>query len=310
MLFKQFSLFQLTEALDWSLTTWEERLAGLALKPCGQYEAQTHGFASPLTDETTQLAMAHGQYVMFALKNEYKVLPPSVVREEAERKFKEAKQESGRNLGAQEKRSIRDEVTFSLLPKAFVQSKKAFAIVDKQNQWVLLSATTPHEVKTFIQFSQKLFGPKVLQPYPAPQNLQRLMTSWLLEGPEAPFECGQACQLFDPKRTSRVIACRNCELQSTPILNHLEQGYWVSKLGLVWQDHLSFQLESDFTFKQVKFHDQAREAYEEVTTGQDQAEQDHVDFMITADTLSAMLKDILPQLVGANYTQPQAEVMA
>jgi hypothetical protein len=91
-------------------------------------------------------------------------------------------------------------------------------------------------------------------------------------------------------------------LDGREIRDHLRGGKTVVRLGLTWNDRISFVLTEHLQFKRLTFLDiLERESDGEV---EDEAEQFEIDFALMSGELSKMLADMVKALGGSKETLP------
>lgn len=78
---------------------------------------------------------------------------------------------------------------------------------------------------------------------------------------------------------SAVIRCKNQDLSSEDILNHLEAGMFVSKLALSWAGGIDCLIDEKLAVKKLRFGDLINDKLGEVAT-ESAIEQFDVDFTI------------------------------
>ena len=121
------------------------------------------------------------------------------------------------------------------------------------------------------------------------------MTQWVNSGqPTENFELGEECELRDNADIKSIIRCKNQDLATTEIVNHLKTGMHVSKLALSWQERIECVIDDKLAIKRLRFSDLVHEKALEVEAD-DVAQQFDADFSIMSLELSGFLK----ALVGA-----------
>ena len=85
-----------------------------------------------------------------------------------------------------------------------------------------------------------------------------VLTGWIAGEPlPTGFALGDECELKDPIDGGAVVKCQRQELLGDEIRKHLESGKQVSRLALVFDDHVSFVLGEDLVVRKLKFLDGA-----------------------------------------------------
>ena len=126
MWFKNLVVFRL--ATPWSITpaALEEALARKPLVPCMGQTAMSRGWVAPKEDNGA-LVEALLPHFLIAHGTEEKILPASVINDEAKEKAQEFEAQRGYKPGRKQMRDIKDEITHSLMPRAFSRRKRVRA---------------------------------------------------------------------------------------------------------------------------------------------------------------------------------------
>ncbi len=83
------------------------------------------------------------------------------------------------------------------------------------------------------------------------------MTQWLADDHTlpAPFALGEECELQGQGEEKSVAVFKRHELTAEVVQANLAAGKTVSKLGLVWDDKISFILTDELGIRRVRFLD-------------------------------------------------------
>jgi recombination associated protein RdgC len=117
------------------------------------------------------------------------------------------------------------------------------------------------------------------------------MTSWLLRG-EAParFSIDDDLELHAADKSKTVIRYTRHPLDGKEIQTHLASGKYPTRLGLTWNDRVSFVLTDKLQVKRLEFLEMSKDATEGDDV--DPAEQFDIDFAVMAGELANLLKDL------------------
>jgi len=124
MWFKNLQLYRLTKPFELDAETLGPQLAQHGFVPCGSQEPTRAGWVPPLGRHASEYVHATNGYLMVCQKRQDKLLPAAVVKEALEEKVLQIEEREARKLPAKQRRSLKDEVVFKLLPKAFVSTDK------------------------------------------------------------------------------------------------------------------------------------------------------------------------------------------
>ncbi len=258
MFFKTIQAFQLkdVEAIDFA--TIEQALKDHPLRECGSQDWFTFG-TLPLIRKSECWALISGDCMLFRFAKEEKNLPAAIVREALETKVSEIEITEGRKVGRKEKADIKEELVFTLRPKAFAKRTDVWLMIDKKAGLLVLNTTNAGMTEQSFKHLQTMLGSFPMVPLQAQASPAAVMTDWLMKNEvPASLETGDKCAIKD--MTSSKATFDNFEPLSEDVTRHLEQGMQVKSLALRYTDKLSFVLNDDLTLKSVKWDDALKEA--------------------------------------------------
>jgi recombination associated protein RdgC len=303
MWFKNLQLYRFSRPFELDATTLGQQLEEQAFLPCGSQDTTRSGWVPPLGRHGSEFVHATNGYLMICLKRQDKLLPAAVINEELEQKALEIESREARQLPRKERRALRDEVYFSLLPRAFVRSSLQFAYISPRDQMLVVDAASAKRAEDLLQQLRDTLGSLSVIPLASKHQPIDVMTRWISSGQcESGFEPGEECELRDNANINSVIRCKNQDLSSTEIVNHLKTGMHVSKLALNWQQRLEFVLDEKLVVKRLRFADMVQEQASEIEAD-DAAAQFDVDFSIMALDLSSFISALVDALGGADTTE-------
>ncbi|MEM1092225.1 MAG: recombination-associated protein RdgC [Pseudomonadota bacterium] len=262
-----------------NLSIYAARLPGLApeqladqlsagvLSPCGRLEPGSAGWVSPYGRDSDVLTHIVGRCVLFRFGIEEKVLPPAVVKEAVSQRLLEAERKTGQRAARAEKLRVKDEVLMDLLPRAFVKPRHVDAYLDLEDGWLVVDTASRKTAEDLLGLLRmNVTGITITAPDAKPAICRKL-TAWLQSG-DAPqgFTLGEECDLRDERDASATIRCRRQELERSDIRRHVEQGMQAFRLGLVWQDRLSFSVTEELSLLRVKALDQVQSQLSDIRT--------------------------------------------
>lgn len=291
MWFKQIKLFQLTDALKYSTETFIKQLEELAFRPCLPSMMQSSGWVSPIEEENAPLAQILNGNIMLCLQIEEKILPAIVIRQELTKKIKEIESSESRKVGQKQKLSLKDEITMTLLPRAFTKLTRIYAYIDTKNHWLVIGTTNENKIEQLISMFKKSVTENV-HPYKI-NKLGSTLTYWLKnQNYPSLFSIEKACVLHDPNQKNRIIRCQQQDLFANAIQALIKDGCEVKQLALSWQDRINLVLSDDFSLSGIKYEDEiTRQASDmEAETIQQQF---CADFFVMTETLTGLFTDLL-----------------
>ncbi len=304
MWFKNLQLYRFTKPFELDAEALGQRLEEQGFVPCGSQETSRSGWVPPLGRHGSEFVHATNGYLMICSKRQDKLLPAAVVNEALEEKLVQIEEREARKLPAKQRRSLKDEVVFSLLPKAFVRSSLQYAYISPRDNLLVVNAASAKRAEELIDDLRSALGSLSVIPLASNSQPIDVMTRWVNSAqPEPGFELGEECELRDNADISCVIRCKNQNLAAAEIVNHLKTGMHVSKLALNWQQRIEFVLDEKLIIKRLRFSDMVQEQADDIEAD-DVATRFDVDFSIMSLELAAFFKALLSALGGEDLSQP------
>lgn len=298
MWFKNLQLYRLTQPIELTAELLAEQLSEHRFQPCGSQELSRAGWVSPLGRHSDELVHESNGYLMVCSKRQDKILPSSVVNDFLEEQVLEIESTESRRVSRKERTSLKEEVIFSLMPKAFPRSSLQFAYISLRDNLLVINSSSEKRAEDLITDLREALGSLPLIPLAAKNLPIDLMTQWVNSGELTDnFELGEECELRDNADVSGVIRCKNQNLSSDEILNHLKTGMHVNKLALSWNERVDFMLDEKMAIKRLRFSDLVQEKADEAEVD-DVAGQFDVDFTIMTLELSQFVAALMSALGG------------
>ncbi len=289
--------------------TLEECLAQQPFRPCGKTELTTYGWVSPVPNGST-LSHSAGRFLTFAAKKEERLLPSRVIREAVKEKVEQIEAEQGRKVFKKEKDQLKDELTLSLLPRAFTRSHVVRAYMDTRDGWLIVDASSFRKAEELTSTLRSSLGSLPVMPPMLVHSPARTMTNWLehhIKTMPRFMVLGDECELKDLGEEGGTIRCKRQDLLADEILSHMATGMQVSKLALHWNEAISCVLGDDLIIRRVKFSDELLEQ-SNMLASDDAAERFDADFTLMANTLSEFLAQLIEALGGEEKEQERTAV--
>lgn len=301
MWFKQIQIFQLNFSIQFSPNALAEKLEPLAFNPCMPSMPSSMGWVSPLDEEHAPLSRGLNGCMMFCLQIEEKILPASVVTQTLKEKIKQIEQAEARKVRQKEKLSFKDEVTITLLPRAFSKYTRIYAYIDTRNNWLILNSTSPAKTELFISMFKKSLGDgicsvDVIKP-------SSIFTQWLKDKnyPQE-FSIEKSCVLQDPDQQNRMIRCQQQDLFAPSIQSLVKDGCEAIQIALCWQDKINFVIAADFALRSIRLSDDdIAEIQDEMETKDQKFD---ADFIMMTEMYAGLINDLLNVFVKNNEAEP------
>ena len=293
MWFKNLALFRFTEPFTLSTKELEEKLEQIRFRPCGQHEEFSFGWTAPLGRSSEQLIHASNGFMMFCAQKEEKVLPAAVINEMFLERILEAEEQQGRKLAKKERTSIREELIFELLPKAFSFTRRTFAYIDPKGGWLVVDAASANKAEDLVSLLRKCLGSLPVIPPVTKEKPSATMSQWLIDQkiPDN-ITIEDECELRSPEEEGGIIRCKRQDLSLPEIKNHLDSGKQVVKLAVSWADRLAFIIDESLTVKRLRFLELIQDQAAEI-----EADDETVQFDADFSIMSLELEKFLPRLL-------------
>jgi recombination associated protein RdgC len=302
MLFKNLVFSRLPA--EWSITAadLEGKLAERPLRPCGPFDMSSKGWVT-VTQGGRLLHTVNGQHLI-ALGMDDKLLPGSIVKQVAMERAEIQAAEQGFPVGRKQLRDLRLRVADELRARALTRRRVTRAWIDPLGGWFAVDASSLPRAELVIDTLSDTLGSFAPVGIETGRSPSAAMASWLLRG-EAParFSIDDDLELQSADKVKAIIRYTRHPLDGKEIRAHLVAGKFPTRLGLTWNDRISFVLTDKLQVKRLDFLEMGKDdaASEEV----DPAEQFDIDFAVMAGELEALLKDLAAVLaVGSADAAP------
>lgn len=293
MWFKNIQLFRLMEDMATTAEELEALLAEKACKPCAKTSPFSYGWVSPFGPDHDVLVHSCNNCLLLAAGRQERVLPAAVINDSLRERIKLIEQRDQRKVYSSEKKRLKDEILFDLLPKAFIRQKTTYAYLDLTAKLLLVDSASHSQAEELTKLLRDSLGRLHILPPITNNKPAVILTDWLQRGHcQADFDLADSCQLLEPRTGKGIIKCEKQDLGANAILSHLKAGKQANKLGLVWQQKLSFVLNDDLSLSRIRPLDIIAERDEADLSPEQILDND---FAI----MSAEFRDLLPKLFTA-----------
>jgi recombination associated protein RdgC len=308
MWFKNLQVYRLPTPWAVDLAKLDEQLARGEFTRCPSNQPMSRGWVSPRKDGALVYSLA-GQWLL-ALAVEQRLLPSSVVNEEAKERAELLTEQQGYPPGRKQMKELKERVTEELMPRAFTRKRTTFVWIDPQNGWLVVDAGSPAKAEEVIEHLRHCLDDLPLQMLHTQLSPQSAMADWLAGG-EAPagFTVDRDCELKSVAEEKAAVRYVRHPLEGEGIAEqikaHLVAGKLPTRLALTWDERISFVLTEKLEVKRLAFLDVLKEEAEKSAEHAD--EQFDADFAL----MTGELVRFLPQLIDAlGGEQADAEVPA
>jgi recombination associated protein RdgC len=295
MLFKNLVVYRLPAQWKADADDFERKLAHQPLQPCGGLQMESRGWSCPHEDGL--FLFQQNQQWLLALGSEQKLLPSTIVRQEAEDRAAELARRQGHPVGRKQLRDLKEQVLTELMPRALSRRRLTHGWIDTANGWLAVNAAADKKAEEFMEAIRRADDELTATRLDTVRAPASAMANWLLAG-EAPgaFGIDQDLELRSADAAKATVRWARHNLEGKEIREHLEAGKSVVQLGLTWNDKISFVLTEHLQVKRITFLDILRRESDAEVENAD--EQFAIDFALMTGELARMLAELVQALDG------------
>lgn len=250
MWFKNLLVYRLNQ---WAETpeSLTEKLSKQALQPCSGLDMQSRGWLPPKGDNEP-LVHASGQQIMISMGVEKKLLPSTVINQFAKARAADIEEQQGYKPGRKQMKEIKEAITDELLPRAFAIRRKTYVWIDPVNRFLVIDAASIAKADEVVEMLHKTIDGISLAFIKTQMSPSAAMTVWL-SGSDTPsgFTIDQDCELRGRGDAAATVRYVRHTLDDDEVKKHIKAGKEVTKLGLTWNDRISFVLHENFQLKRI-----------------------------------------------------------
>ena len=298
MWFKNIFVYRLPS--DFSITpqALQDKLAVKPLLTCSGLDKQSRGWVSCRGDD--RLVHVANQQILFALGIEQKLLPASIINRFAKERFTDIEAQQGYKVGRKQLKEIKEAITEELLPRAFAIQRITYAWIDLKNGRLMIEAASTAKADELIEQLSKTDEGLTLKLLHTKLSPVSAMTDWLA-GKTAPigFTIDRELELRATGEGKATVRYANHDLEGGEIHTHIASGKRATRLGLTWNDKISFVLTEQLQIKRLTFLDIIKE--ESTTQAETDEELFELDFTLMTGELAKMLSKLTEALGGESF---------
>lgn len=262
MWFRNLQIYRLQGGWNTTAEIIGEQLARNRFRPCGSQDPESRGWVSAVDDDL--LVHSVGRQWLVALCIEQRLLPGSVVKQEADERAGEIALRQGYKPGRKQMKDLREEVTRELLPRAFTRRRKVLVWLDPVGGWLGIDASSQARAEDVIAVLRRSLDSLPLAPLRTKLSPASAMAGWLATGEAPPgFTIDQDCELRSVADERAAVRYVRHSLDGDEIPAHLAAGKVPTRLALTFDDRMSFVLTEKLEIKRLDFLDVVKEQLDE-----------------------------------------------
>ncbi|WP_025819934.1 recombination-associated protein RdgC [Shewanella marina] len=303
MWFKNLTVYRFNKPFSTDTESLEKALSDFTFSPCSSQDISKFGFSNALGKHgETLVHTANNRHLICATKEE-KILPAQVVKEALEDKVAQIEQAENRKLAKKEKDSLKDEITTTLLPRAFSRRSQIKALILPELEMILVDSSSATKSEELLALLRKAIGSLPVIPLSFATPIEKQLTQWLLEGTTpAPFIMQDEAELKSINDEGGIVRFKQQDLSEEEVLAHIANDKLVHKLALHFGQSVALLLQSDATLKRLKFSEEFRAGNDDLGNEDPLARID-ADFALMAGELVALMQATVEALGGLEATE-------
>jgi len=255
MWFKNLHIYQIPSSFSLSPDDLADKLKSRRFESCGRMADKTIGWVSPIHRNHDYLIHAAGGCILFCMRKEQKVIPPSAIKEAVEEKVTNLQEELGRKIYRKEKQTIKDDIVAIMLPNAFARSSHITAYFDTKNNLLVINASSAAQVDEFYELLIETIGSFGALPFTGEENPSLILNQWITQKPPQGWTLNGEYLLKD-LNDDRVARFKDYDAGNPFVTDLLEDGYSTQRLGIRYKDQLAAIIQNDLQIKSLKFSDE------------------------------------------------------
>ena len=295
MWFKNIFIYRLPADYKITATALQEKLALKPLMPCSGLDKQSRGWVSCRGDD--RLVHVANKQILFALGVEQKLLPATIINRFSKERAADIEAQQGFKLGRKAMKDLKQAVTDELLPRAFALQRTTYAWLDLANGRLIIEAASSPKAEELLEHLGKTVDNFPVQLLQTELSPVAAMTDWLAsENAPAGFTIDRELELRSSDENKATVRYANHVLEGKEILGHISAGKRVTRLGLTWNDRISFVLNEHLQLKRIDFLEIIKEESSKVANDED--EMFELDFTLMTGELAKLLTSLTDALGG------------
>jgi len=299
MWLRNLTLYRLADRWPAKADTLERKLSAQPLRPCASLQMESHGWTHPRVEG--EFLHHQGHHWLIALGAEQKILPASVVRQATEERAAKLAKKQAHPVGRKQLRDLRDQVLTELMPRALARRRVTHGWIDRDRGLLAIDSAADPKAELFAESLRRADADLAAARIDTTRSPASAMAEWLSRG-EAPGKFGidQDLELRAPDASKATVRYSRHRLEGRDIRDHLAAGKQPVRLGLTWNDRISFVLTDTLQVRRIAFLDilEREDGDDSGDEKVDAEEKFEIDFALMTGELALLLADLVKALGG------------
>lgn len=267
----------------------EQLLSQHEFQPCSQQQQVSIGFCPPLP-AGNGFCFSQGDNTLLAVKRQERLLPSSVISETLAEKVEQLEQQESRKIGRNERQTLKDEITFELLPRAFTRTQQHWLYINRADGYVVIGVGSASRADELLSLLREALGSLPAVPLASKLNLSHLLTQTFIGEHGELLAAGDEFELRQSGETDTITRHKNHDLTVDECKQLLADEWQVSKLLCNWRDRIQFILDKDGLIKRIKF---SESLFNDDDYQDDDTMAAAADFTLQAEQINYLLRDLI-----------------
>ena len=254
---------------------------------CLPTQRESMGFIPPMGKDATALTHQVDNKILMQVQIQSRILPASVITDALNEAVEETETIESRKLSAKEKKEVREEIEFDLLPKAFLKNEKILLWVDLKNGFTVINTPSSSKAESVTSLLREALGSYPCVPFETHEDITRMSRdSGIIPDGFSYTDIAKFAGENGEKGDFQGLSMESDELELWR-----DGSVQCKELGLEWDEKITFSLNDKSEFKKIKFLDVLNEKLNEEDP-QSYAEKLDIEFSLIAGEMGQLIKGL------------------
>lgn len=253
MFFKNLAIYQLPPNYFVDRFTLSAALAKLPARHPAAEEEATYGFTFPTAHTFERVVETPNHALVICAEKVEKIIPAAAVKDLLAKEISACEAKENRKLSKKERQILKDEIIFSILPQALTKSSQTYAYIDPIYNFLVVDSSSAKKAEDLLSHLRRALGSLPVVPLNSEVYAESLFTNWA-KFPETVPDQFNLEQEFELKGFEKgTIRGKDQDPTADEIIGHIDTGMQITKLGLTFNDEMTFVLTDVLQVKKLKF---------------------------------------------------------